>query len=478
MNELRLLRTTADRARYHPRHRRRTRPGHTIPLLCVLMLAVVGSGTATADDTPTPSPTETGTATPIPTETATATPPPFATPTAAPTATATPTVPPTITPTTSPTVTATPSSTNTPTSTSTATPTPTPAPDPQFGYWFVTDDPTNASCAFDLFRHATVAVRNATATFALTLEQDPLQLRNVYRGIYISPMLNATQYEQLRQLVKPGGVVEQFVALGGVAIINAGGTLGSQLNIAPDDVGVVAGTNNAETILEDTHPYVTGLGSGGIPLSAADFDNWTNTDLGIVDPVPSGTTKVLQNSAGPSWVEYRHGNGKVIVTTLTYCSVPDYTTLTASQHNATANLLFYGIFYSGAAYTPAPTTTITATPNATFTPTRTKTPKPTTTPSATETPTSTPTPTATETPTSTPTPSATATPTPACPGDCSRNGLVTVDEILLSVNIALGNVSLEACAPADATHDGQITIDEILLAINVALGGCPSLPAG
>ncbi|MBP1686892.1 MAG: hypothetical protein H6Q33_3035 [Deltaproteobacteria bacterium] len=435
MNELRLLQKTAGRVQSNPRDKRRARQGRATPLLFVLTLVTLLSGTAAADDTPTPSPTDTAS----PTETATMSP--------TVTATASSTLPPTSTPTHTPTPTA----------------TPTPVPDPQFGYWFVTDDKTDYSCAFDLFRfELNPAVRNTTATFAQTLADDPMRLRNIYRAIYVYPVLNSTQYDELRQLVKPGGVIEQFVDAGGVAVINAAGTAGDQANIAPDGVGITASQNNAETIAQDatSHPYITGLGTGGFPLSAADFDNWAPTDGGIVDPVPSGATRVLQNSAGPTWVEYRHGEGKVIVTTLTYCSVPDYTTLTASQQNATANLLFYGVFFSGAAFTPAPTTTVTSTPVATQTPTRTRTPRPTSTPTVTSTPTT------------------TATPTPACPGDCTRNGLVTVDEILVSVTIALGNNPVDACLPVDANHDGQITIEEILLAINVALNGCPSAPGG
>jgi subtilisin-like proprotein convertase family protein len=61
---------------------------------------------------------------------------------------------------------------------------------------------------------------------------------------------------------------------------------------------------------------------------------------------------------------------------------------------------------------------------------------------------------------------------PACTGDCGTNGSVTVDEILMMVNIALGNTSVSACDPGDGNSDGQITVDEILSAVNNALTGC------
>lgn len=92
-------------------------------------------------------------------------------------------------------------------------------------------------------------------------------------------------------------------------------------------------------------------------------------------------------------------------------------------------------------------------------------------------PTPTPTRTPTPSPTSTTTPRATATntppPAPACAGDCNGDGSVTIDEILLAVNIALGSQSGSTCLPADTNHDGNVTIDEILTAISNALNRCP-----
>ena len=63
-------------------------------------------------------------------------------------------------------------------------------------------------------------------------------------------------------------------------------------------------------------------------------------------------------------------------------------------------------------------------------------------------------------------------PASACVGDCGNNHQVTVDEILVMVNIALGNENVVDCAAGDANHNGQITVDEILTAVNNALNGC------
>lgn len=127
--------------------------------------------------------------------------------------------------------------------------------------------------------------------------------------------------------------------------------------------------------------------------------------------------------------------------------------------------------------TPSPTSTATLTSTATHTLTATSTPTGTNTSTHTATPTQTRTPTQTWTPTvtatATSTPAATPTPTPIpCLADCNGGGEVTIDEVLLLVNVALGSGDLAACAAGDANADGQITVDEILAAVGNVLSGC------
>jgi hypothetical protein len=63
-----------------------------------------------------------------------------------------------------------------------------------------------------------------------------------------------------------------------------------------------------------------------------------------------------------------------------------------------------------------------------------------------------------------------------CVGDCDSNGAVTVNELIMLVNIALGNLPLSACpAGADACVGGEVCINSIIVAINNALFGCPRL---
>src|SRR5512139_626226 len=61
-----------------------------------------------------------------------------------------------------------------------------------------------------------------------------------------------------------------------------------------------------------------------------------------------------------------------------------------------------------------------------------------------------------------------------CTGDCNTSNSVTVDEILVMVNVALGQAQVSACPAGDANHDNAITVDEILAAVNFALTECPS----
>lgn len=75
----------------------------------------------------------------------------------------------------------------------------------------------------------------------------------------------------------------------------------------------------------------------------------------------------------------------------------------------------------------------------------------------------------------TPVPTPTATPRPiTCPGDCSGDSAVTVDEIVRVVNVAL--TGIDDCGSIDVDSDGRVTVDEVVLAVNAALEGCPPAP--
>src|SRR5574337_71774 len=124
---------------------------------------------------------------------------------------------------------------------------------------------------------------------------------------------------------------------------------------------------------------------------------------------------------------------------------------------------------STATSTTAPTPTGTLAP--TSLPTSTVTPAPTAAVSATATPSATQVRTQTPTPTGSPEPTPSTTPA-LCSGDCDGGGVVSVDELLTMVNIALGNAPVADCLAGTTNGDDHITIDEILTAVMRALNGC------
>jgi hypothetical protein len=87
----------------------------------------------------------------------------------------------------------------------------------------------------------------------------------------------------------------------------------------------------------------------------------------------------------------------------------------------------------------------------------------------------TPTPTGVATATSDPSGSPTATRTPGgCAGDCNGSGDVVVNELIIGVNIALGNTTSSSCQAFDRDDNGQVTVNELIAAVNAALSGCPA----
>lgn len=69
-----------------------------------------------------------------------------------------------------------------------------------------------------------------------------------------------------------------------------------------------------------------------------------------------------------------------------------------------------------------------------------------------------------------------AAPSEACVGDCDDSGTVTVDELVLGVNIALDLLPARRCQPIDCHSTGVVTVDCLVQAVNAALSGCPPSP--
>ena len=65
-----------------------------------------------------------------------------------------------------------------------------------------------------------------------------------------------------------------------------------------------------------------------------------------------------------------------------------------------------------------------------------------------------------------------------CIGDCNSNDEVTVNELILGVNIALGAAQLAQCAAFDANADGEVAVNELIGGVNSVLTGCPAAAPG
>jgi hypothetical protein len=64
-----------------------------------------------------------------------------------------------------------------------------------------------------------------------------------------------------------------------------------------------------------------------------------------------------------------------------------------------------------------------------------------------------------------------------CVGDCDGSGAVSVDEIVMMVDIALGYAGVATCGAADPAGTGEVTVVQILQAVDNALNGCNATAA-
>jgi hypothetical protein len=64
--------------------------------------------------------------------------------------------------------------------------------------------------------------------------------------------------------------------------------------------------------------------------------------------------------------------------------------------------------------------------------------------------------------------------TSCCVGDCNGDGVVTITELILSVNIELNGDRNDAC-PALDCNAGPLLINCLIVAVSDALHGCPAV---
>jgi sugar lactone lactonase YvrE len=68
---------------------------------------------------------------------------------------------------------------------------------------------------------------------------------------------------------------------------------------------------------------------------------------------------------------------------------------------------------------------------------------------------------------------AAAGPAAACTGDCDGDGLVSINELITGVNIALGNDELRMCSVFATSVLDRVTISDLVRGVAAALEGCP-----
>lgn len=65
---------------------------------------------------------------------------------------------------------------------------------------------------------------------------------------------------------------------------------------------------------------------------------------------------------------------------------------------------------------------------------------------------------------------------PTCAGDCNGDGVVSVDELLTTAAIALGDAGVDACAAGDSNRDGRVDLADVVTAVDNGVSGCPPAP--
>lgn len=59
-----------------------------------------------------------------------------------------------------------------------------------------------------------------------------------------------------------------------------------------------------------------------------------------------------------------------------------------------------------------------------------------------------------------------------CVGDCNGDGQVTIDELVVGVRLALGDIDTPLCDALDSNDSGTVEINELIMGVTNALGGC------
>jgi hypothetical protein len=229
-------------------------------------------------------------------------------------------------------------------------------------------------------------------------------------------------------------------------------------------------------------------GVGRIDFSAGTFAQFPSGGVTVVTVTfraiaPSAGSAVLFNDSGARTSDVTFGGASVLgdlqaasiavggQPTASPQSTPTTVEATATATPA-ATATASGIDTRSPTATPGtPTMVATATHTPPATPTHTRAATVTHTAAATPTQTPVATATATHTPAATATlPSPTLTPQ-GCRGDCDGDGTVEINELILGVNLALGQGG-RPCESFDGDGNGTISVNELVAAVSNSLNGC------
>jgi YVTN family beta-propeller protein len=255
------------------------------------------------------------------------------------------------------------------------------------------------------------------------------------------------------------------------------------VSVAPDAsvVYVVNLFGNSVSIIDPSTNLVTNTVAVGLSPQSVTFSSDSQTayvgnrsfaDVSVIDVESESVVTSRRIGAGITDLVVADFPCAVIPTptaTPTHTTAPTATSTPTATDTATEQT----VTPTGSA-PPSATTTPTATPSAAITSSTTATASATSTPTFTpETP-APPTATATreDAATVTPTVTPTASAAPDCAGDCNGDRTVTTGEVILGVNVALGRMSVEACARVDADGNLRVTIDELVGSVANAMNPC------
>lgn len=136
---------------------------------------------------------------------------------------------------------------------------------------------------------------------------DAIVLPSTQSGTYYRRLRN--QSEKLSRYVERGGTLVGHVGTGGYPCYG-----GQSDGVLPQGVGHTLNYYESMSVVSGGHPVLDGIGGG-------ELDGWNYSTHGYLTNVPADATVVYglsgNPSSNPTYVEYDHGDGRVLATTQT-----------------------------------------------------------------------------------------------------------------------------------------------------------------